>query len=177
MAGSNPAAIAQIAANAAEQKNKIRAGAQKEDLASVNNITNANRQLKAQTQAQNLQILDRQQDRSAIAKSKTLDTTERALASMDAKRLIYDEKAKDLAIKKNMFNFDFTPSGVVYNTNAPYQFNTSGLGNTGGMAKYEDALKTLNEYKAQIKNDTKAAKNGAKIKARNGSIVKALKSL
>ena len=178
LAGGNSLALSQIAATAAEQKNKIRAGAIKEDMSSVANITNANRQLRGQTQAQNQQILANQQEKASIARSKTLDTTERALASMDAKRLQYEKDARDLAIKKNLYNYDFTPGGVAYSTNAPHFFNMEGTGTSSSRQQAPAGFKfTYNDDGSVADMKAIKAKSGAKLIARNGAIVKAIKSL
>jgi hypothetical protein len=177
LAGSNPAALAIIAATAAEQKNKIRAGAIREDMASVTNITNANAQLRNAIQAQNQQILANQQEKQAIAKSKTLDTTQRALASIDAKRIQYEKDARDLAIKKNLYNFDFTPGGVAYSTNAPHFFNTEGNGVTTRQQAPAGFKYTYNDDGSVAAMTPLKSKNGTKLAARNGAIVKAMKNL
>jgi hypothetical protein len=73
---------------------------------------------------------------------------------------------------ENMYNFRFGPNGQAYNTNNPYQFNTQGapFAKTKGGMEFADDVTPLYDASGKIAKLEKKS-------ARNGSIVKALKSL
>ena len=186
-AGSNTAALAQIAATAAEQKNKVRGEAMRQNMANRMGVSSKNKDIARQTQAQNLQILAGQAEKQALAKSKTLDVAQRALASMTAKELQHATAAKELGIMKNLYGFEFTPSGVAYNVNAPHQFNMKGStfarsNNASGQLEsgYEDLYNAAGRRvgtRKSAKDETTTGKDGKKMTPRNSSIVKSLKNI
>jgi hypothetical protein len=92
--------------------------------------------------------------------------------------------------QKDQLAFQRSPSGKAINANAPAQFNLSGdgAGSKGQLAPgYEDIFNAAQQRIGSRKTSSKASdldnlldKNGgktSKTKARNSSIVKALKNL
>ena len=147
---------------------------------------NANIDTLNQAQMQNLQLLDQQYVRQSQAKSNTKAQTLEALKSIAAKTAQNKLENRQLGIMENMYNYRFGPNGQAYNVNNPYQFNPQGSpfartnSGRGELAEgYEDIYNSAQQRIGTRKKgkDDPAVKNGAKIKARNGSIVKALKSL
>ncbi len=156
--GYNPAAQAQIAATASRAKSEVYG--RQTQMNQQNRAQVANRNIERMNQAnlQNLQILDQQYVRQAQAKSATKAQALEAAKSIAAKTLQNKLENQRLAVLQNMYNYRFTPRGVAYNINAPYQFNIPTV--IGG---------TENLTAEQVKARTSAA--------RNGSIVKAIKNL
>jgi hypothetical protein len=186
MIGSNPAAAAQIFATASDAKNKIRGEQFRMNQANKVGIQNANIDTMNQAQMQNLQLLDQQYSRQAQAKSNTKAQTFEALKSIAAKTAQNKLENRQLGIMENMYNYRFGPNGQAYNINNPYQFNPQGSpfartnSGSGQLAEgYEDIYNSAQQRIGTRKKgkDSSTDKNGGKIKARNGSIVKALKTL
>ena len=178
--GDNPAAQAQIQANAIDAKNRVLGEQFRMNQGAADQTYAANRATLNDAQLKNLQILDNQYTRQSEASSKTKQQAIEIAKSLAAKKLQNQMENRDLAIKENLYNYRFSPSGVAYNVNDPYQFNLAGTGtsNTGrqqappGFKFLYDAAGNVEDMKKE-----KAAKSGAKLKARNGAIVKAMKSL
>jgi hypothetical protein len=178
--GENPAAQAQIQANAIDAKNRVLGEQFRMNQGAADQTYAANRATLNDAQLKNLQILDNQYTRQSEASSKTKQQAIEIAKSLAAKKLQNQMENRDLAIKENLYNYRFSPSGVAYNVNDPYQFNLAGTGtsNTGrqqappGFKFLYDAAGNVEDMKKE-----KAAKSGAKLKARNGAIVKAMKSL
>ena len=178
--GNNPAAQAQIQANAIDAKNRVLGEQFRMNQGAADQTYAANRATLNDAQLKNLQILDNQYTRQSEASSKTKQQAIEIAKSLAAKKLQNQMENRDLAIKENLYNYRFSPSGVAYNVNDPYQFNLAGTGtsNTGrqqappGFKFLYDAAGNVEDMKKE-----KAAKSGAKLKARNGAIVKAMKSL
>jgi hypothetical protein len=185
MIGSNPSAAAQIFAQAADAKNKIRGEQFRMNQANEIGTQNANIDTLNQAQLQNLQLLDQQYVRQAQAKSNTKAQTFEALKSIAAKTAQNKLENRQLGIMENMYNFRFAPNGQAYNVNNPYQFNNPTVGSTN-VSGQSNIIESQGKKYRPIDYDNKTGvptkfeligKNGAKIKTRNGSIVKALKSL
>lgn len=186
MIGSNPAAAAQIFAQAADAKNKIRGEQFRMNQANQVGTQNANIDTLNQAQMQNLQLLDQQYVRQSQAKSNTKAQTLEALKSIASKTAQNKLENRQLGIMENMYNFRFGPNGQAYNVNNPYQFNNPTVGSTANTSGQSNIIEIQGKKYRPIDYDNKTnqptkfelvGKNGAKIKARNGSIVKALKSL
>jgi hypothetical protein len=185
MIGSNPSAAAQIFAQAADAKNKIRGEQFRMNQANQIGTQNANIDTLNQAQLQNLQLLDQQYVRQSQAKSNTKAQTLEALKSIASKTAQNKLENRQLGIMENMYNFRFAPNGQAYNVNNPYQFNNPTVGSTN-VSGQSNIIESQGKKYRPIDYDNKTGiptkfeligKNGAKIKARNGSIVKALKSL
>ena len=182
--GDNPAAAAQIFASAADAKNKIRGEQMRINQAQQTGIRNENIAALNQAQMQNLQILDQQYGRQAEAKSKTKAQTLEALKSIASKTAQNKLENRQLGIMENMYNYRFGPKGQAINYNDPHQFNMQG--NPTNVSGQSNVIESQGKKYRPIDYDNKTgqptkfelvSKNGAKVKARNGSIVKALKTL
>jgi len=170
--GNNPAAAAQIFASASDAKNKIRGEQFRMNQSNQAGTQNANIDTMNQAQMQNLQLLDQQYGRQAQAKSNTKAQTLEAFKSIAAKTAQNKLENRQLGIMENMYNYRFGPNGQAYNINSPYRFNTEGapFSKTKGGMEFADDVTPLYDASGKIAKLEK--KN-----ARNGSIVKALKTL
>jgi len=127
--------------------------------------------------------MDQQYVRQATAKSNTKSEALAALNSISSKIAQNKLENRKLGIDENLYNYRFDDRGRAYNVNDPHTWNTAGNPTTSSSAsnvgKYQPppGMKYLYDEAGNPEKMEKAAKNGAKIKARNGSIVKALKSL
>jgi hypothetical protein len=178
--GDNPAAQAQIQANAIDAKNRVLGEQFRMNQGAADQTYAANRATLNDAQLKNLQILDNQYTRQSEASSKTKQQAIEIAKSLAAKKLQNQMENRDLAIKENLYNYRFSPSGVAYNVNDPYQFNLAGTGNSNsGRQQAPAGFKFLYDAAGNVEDmkKEKAAKSGAKLKARNGAIVKAMKSL
>jgi hypothetical protein len=178
-AGRNPGAQAQIMASAAEMKNKVLGEQFRMNQASADQTYGKNRELLNQAQLQNLGILDKQYERQSIAKSNSKRVAQEALNSISSKIAQNKLENRTLGIEENMYNYRYGPNGKIYNVNAPAQFNTQGNGSSSAKLQAPPGFKytynddgSVADMKA-IKKD----KNGGKVSARNGSIVKSLKTI
>jgi len=172
--GNNPAAAAVISANLADAKNKVLGEQFRLNQQAADQTYAANRAALNQAKLQNLQIYDTQAGRQAEAASKTKQQAIEAYKSIAAKTLQNQLENRDLAIKENLYNYRYSPSGVAYNVNDPYFFNMQGTGTTTNAAGTPPpGYKLVMEPKLEKE---KTAKSGAKLKARNGAIVQAIKT-
>ncbi len=180
--GDNPSAAAQIFAAASDAKNKIRGEQMRMNQAQQAGIRNENIAALNQAQAQNLQILDNQYIRQSEARSKTKAQTLEALKSIASKTAQNKLENRQLGVMENMYNFRFGPRGQAINFNDPQQFNIPegiGLDNISEINK----AKIKDYYEKIINKDNLGNVTGSKEKSstsktsRNGSIVKALKTL
>ena len=193
--GNNPAAQSLIMAQAIEAKNRVLGEQTRVNQANKMGVYDKNRAMLNDAQLKNLQILDQQYVRQAQAKSNTKAQTQAALSSIAAKTAQQRATNRKLAIMENMYGFRFSPSGRAINMNAPAQFNMSGnpFGRAGNQQGLSPGLAFTYDDQQQIvgtrripKSDQPSMdelddlKNGGKTsnkKARNSSIVKALKNL
>ncbi len=203
--GNNPAAQAQIMAQSLEAKNRVLGEQSRINQANKMQVYDKNRALLNDAQLKNLAILDQQYVRQAQAKSNTKAQALEALKSIAAKTAQQRAANRKLGVLENMYNYRFSPSGRAYNVNTPAQFNLSGSGSgsskysgmglpankrftidsvTGEpvgirtltkdeMASNSPSLSEISDYLGDNKNGGKTPKT----KARNSSIVKALKNL
>ena len=190
-AGSNPAAQAMIMAQSIEAKNKLFGESNRVNQANKMAVYDKNRATLNDAQLKNLAINDQQYVRQSEGKSKTKAQTQAALSSIAAKTAQQRATNRKLAIMENMYGFRFSPSGRAINMNAPAQFNMSGsMAGTSqrGLAPglgytYDDQQQIIGTRRIpksgqpSIDELDGLGKNGKKIKARNSSIVKALKNL
>ena len=134
-----------------------------------NKVYGENRNILNEAKLKNLGIADQQYQRQAEAKSNTKATTQAALNSIADKYAKNKLENRQLGVMENMYNYRFGPKGQAYNINDPYKFNIpESVGKTPEEIRaYADLLEA--QGKAKAKKDTKAS--------RNGSIVKALKTL
>lgn len=182
MAGNNPAAQAQIAAQAAEAKNKIRGEQLRMNQGLQMGVYNENIAALNQAQLQNLQILDQQYIRQAQAKSNTKAQAQAALSSIASKIAQNKLENKQLGIYENLYNYRFGPRGQAINFNAPAQFNLPDVGDVDNLTP-EQKSKVKEYYEKIVSKDKLGNVTGSKEKtsstkaALNGTIVKALKNL
>jgi len=202
--GNNPAAQAQIMAQALEAKNRVLGEQSRINQANKMQVYDKNRALLNDAQLKNLAIYDQQYVRQSQAKSNTKTQALEALKSIAAKTAQQRASNRKLAVLENMYNFRFSPSGRAYNVNGPVQFDTSGmnarrsgLSSAGLPANKRFTIDSVTGEPVGIRTLTKDEmagsgpslseldsyldnKNGGKTpktKARNSSIVKALKNL
>jgi hypothetical protein len=185
-----------IMAQSLEAKNKVLGEQARINAANKMQTYDKNRAMLNDAQLRNLQILDQQYVRQAQARSNTKEQTFNALSSIAAKTAQQRAANRKLGVMENMYNFRFTPSGRAINTNAPTQFNmsgnpfatNSGKGLAPGLEYTYDSQgniigtrRTPTSSKASMEElDNTFKRNGSntsKTKARNSSIVKALKNL
>jgi len=203
-AGQNPAAQSMIMAQTLQAKNQVLAEQNRANQANKMGVYDKNRATLNDAQLKNLAILDQQYVRQSQAKSNTKAQTQAALNSISAKVAQQRASNRKLAIMENMYGFRFSPSGRAINMNAPAQFDTSGmnarrsgLSSAGLPANKRFTIDSVTGEPVGIRTLTKDEmasggpsmseidgafdnKNGgktSKTKARNISIVKALKNL
>ena len=180
-AGSNPAAQAQIMAQALEAKNKVLGEQSRINQTNKMQTYSKNRDLLNDAQLKNLAILDQQYVRQSQAKSNTRTQALEALKSISAKTAQNRLENKQLATYENMYNYRFSPSGRAINVNAPAQFNIPGIGNIN--ASNEQQAKMKDYWEKVVSKDKSGNVTGSKEKTstsktgRNGSIVQSLKTL
>jgi len=183
--GGDPTAQAYIAAQANDAKNKVLGEQFRLNQGQKAQTYSKNRELLNQSALQNLGILDNQQDKQSKAKSATKAQTIAALSSISDKVTRNKQENLIAAIEQNRNNFRIDSEGRAINFNTPAQFNMAGnsfnrTGNQQGITTDHlgNTLYPIYNKDGSIKGYTAGgAKNGAKIKARNSSIVKAVKSL
>jgi hypothetical protein len=202
--GNNPSVLANIAGQTLEAKNKVLGEENRINQATAMGAYDRNRNKLDDAQKINLQILDQQYVRQAQAKSNTKAQTQAALNSISAKVAQQRASNRKLGVMENLYNFRFSPSGRAINYNGLAQFDTSGanarrsgLSSAGLAANKRFTIDSVTGEPVGIRTLTKdemagntpslseidsflSEKNGgktSKTKARNSSIVKALKSL
>lgn len=181
-AGNNPSAQAMIMSQSLEAKNKVLGEQTRINMGNKMETYNRNRALLNDAQLRNLQILDQQYVRQAQARSNTKAQALEAMKSIAAKTAQNKLENKTLNVYENMYNYRFSPSGVAYNLNDPYQFNIPNVGNIDKLTT-DDKAKIKELYETIVSRDKTGNITGSKEKSRttkqnrNGSIVKALKNL
>jgi len=171
MAQNNPAALAMIASQAAEAKNKVLGEQFRMNQGEQQRSMETNRQTMNDARLKNLGIRQEQADKMAAVDVNTRKENQAILNSLSAKTLQNKLENKQLAILENTYNYRYDPQGRAYNLNAPYEWNMSGDGRSSdgvAPAGYEF-------YKAMRKKGT--TKDDDTVLSRNGSIVKAIKGL
>ena len=175
--GQNPAAQAYIMAQAIEAKNKIKGEEFRANQSNEAQTYQANRAAVNDASLKNLGIYDQQYVRQSEGKSKTKAQTIEALKSISSKVAQNKLENKQLGVMENMYGYRFDSQGRAYNTNNLAQFNPYGnpfarTNNASGQLEegYEDLFNTAGRRVA-------TRKSGKNETSRNGSIVKALKSL
>ena len=182
--GQNPAAQAQIMAQALQAKQQVYGNQFRANQENKNRVYQGNRAAINDSAFKNMGILDNQQVRQSQAKSATKAQTIAALSSISDKVTKSKQENLIAAVSQNRNNFRIDSEGRAINFNTPAQFNMSGSpfvksNNQQGVTTdaLGNTLYPIYNKDGSIKGYTAGAKNGAKVKARNGSIVKALKSL
>lgn len=178
MAKGNPEALAMIAAQAYDAKNRIKGEEFRLNQQEKQRVAETNRQVLNEANKMNLGIMDQQYVRQQTAKSKTKEQAITALNSISEKILQNKLENKKLGIYENLYNYRFGPNGQAYNVNDTVNFNTPDVGYGAYSANQIPAGTTAKQLRAladlQEESDKKATK---KTVARNGAIVKAIKDL
>jgi hypothetical protein len=184
--GQNPAAQAQIMAQALQAKQQVYGNQFRANQENKNRVYQGNRAAINDSAFKNMGILDNQQDRQSRAKSATKAQTIAALSSISDKVTRNKQENLIAAIDQNRNNFRIDSQGRAINFNTPAQFNMSGSPFSQSIQQGSNTIDIGGKKYRPIDYDNKTGqptkfelvgKNGAKVKARNGSIVKALKSL
>lgn len=183
--GNDPSAQSQIMANAIEAKNRVLGEEFRMNQANKAGIYSKNRDLINQSKLANLQIFDKQYERQSQAKSNTKAQAIGALNSINSKIAQNKLENKQLGVYENLYGYRFGPNGQAYNLNGLAQFNVPTVNSmartsTNGTMDINGKKYRPIDYDNKTGVPTKfelAANTGAKIKARNSSIVKAVKSL
>jgi hypothetical protein len=184
--GINPAAQAQIMAQALQAKQQVYGNQFRANQENKNRVYQGNRAAINDSAFKNMGILDNQQDRQSRAKSATKAQTIAALSSISDKVTRNKQENLIAAIDQNRNNFRIDSQGRAINFNTPAQFNMSGSPFSQSIQQGSNTIDIGGKKYRPIDYDNKTGqptkfelvgKNGANVKARNGSIVKALKSL
>lgn len=151
-AGNNPAAQAQIMAQATDAKNKILGEQFRMNQTQKAQTYGKNIDLMNESKLRNLGILGQQYERQAQAKSNTKALTQAALSSISDKYLKNKLENKQLQTMENLYNYRYDDKGRLINMNQLFQPVIPTVG-----------ANTVPEEKKKEK--------------RNGAIVKAIKNL
>lgn len=175
-AASNPALLAQIAAQEQESTNKILGEQFRMNQAEKANVYGKNVDELNRAKQINMGEFDKQFMRQAEGRANTKAVKQLALNSMADKFAKNKLENRQLKTYENLYNYRQNDNGQFVNMNAPAQFNTQvGAYNPTGLTKAETDAAEAKAYKdAEAKKIKDAAK---KIHVRNGSIVRALNNL
>ena len=171
MARGNPEALAIIAAQAYDAKNKIKGEEFRLNQGEKQRVAETNRQVLNEANRVNLGIMDEQYVRQQTAKSKTKEQAITALKSISNKILQNKLENKQLGIYENLYGFRFGPNGQAYNTNIT-TFNTPTVGDNA--RPFNDL--TQSEIKKVLDDARKAKSKNAETKGQGG-IVKSMHEL
>jgi hypothetical protein len=128
MARGNPEALAMIASQAYDAKNKIKGEEFRLNQGEKQRVAETNRQVLNEANKMNLGIMDEQYVRQQTAKSKTKEQAVTALKSISDKILKNKFENKELGIYENQYGYRFGPNGQAYNTNIA-NYNIPNVGN------------------------------------------------
>lgn len=162
--GYNPAAQSQLAAQKYAANQKVLGEQFRMNQGMKDQIYRENRNLLNDAKLKNLGILDQQYQRQAQAKSATKATAQEALNSIASKYAQNKLENRTLQTYENMYNYRFDPKFRAMNMNPLVDF----------QAMIENASPAQVDDLAQVIEKKKQASTK---KARNGSIVKALKNI
>jgi hypothetical protein len=174
MIGYNPAALAALNAQKYQANQQVLGEQFRLNQGMRDKVYGENRNMLNQANLQNLGILDQQYGRQQQALSNTKATTQAALNSISAKYLQNQASNRELQTYENLYNYRFDPRFRAQNMNPLAQFNLEGSGSSGtpfgNMTPEEIEL-----YAKQLK--VAQDKQKKLDKGRNGSLVKAIKSM
>jgi hypothetical protein len=180
MAGYNPAAQAASAAQKYGADQPVLAEQFRANQALRQGFYDKTRDVINQSRLTNLGIFDKQYERQATAQGLTKATALEALKSIGNKYLQKQLENRTLQTYENLYAYRFDPRFRAINMNAPAQWNMQGSGGSGGQG-FGGGLDPNYEftYNAQgrIIGTKKKSKSDDDDIARNGAIVKNLKSL
>ena len=197
--GYNPAAQANLAAQAYNAKSGILGEEFRLNQAKKDQVYSSNRQTMNDAQLKNIGIFDQQYERQSQAKSNTKDVTQAALNSISSKYAQNALENKTLKTYENMYNYRFGKDMRAENMNGFQQFNIPNVSSQEGQTQvpiYDAEGKNIVGYQLTTTpttttpttttlatpgfNPNEKIKNGKSINKsifRNGSIVKALKNI
>lgn len=174
MLANNPAVLAMLNAQKYAANQKVLGEQFRMNQAERQRVAETNRLIQDEVEKQNLQILDTQQYRQALAKSKTKEQLHNALKSISEKMVMSDMEKKFGQIEENRYNYRFDEKGRAINMNAPYEFNIPQAGSTSTDTK--GIISIGGQKYRPIDYDNKTGTPTKFEKVRNGAIVKALKN-
>lgn len=173
MAGYNPAAQANIAAQQYAANQKVLGEQFRMNQAQKNQVYAQNRQLLDQAKLQNLGEFDKQYVRQEEAKANTKATTQAALNSISDKFMKNQLSNRTLQTYENLYGYRFGPDMIAQNWNAPAKFDFSGRNASASIPEgFEAVYKKNDEGDYEVESYKKKKKE-----SRNGSIVSALRKL
>jgi len=184
MSQNNPAFLSQLASQKYGANQQVLGEQFRANQAEKDKVYGENRNLLNQSQLQNLQILDQQYQRQDAAKSKTKEEAINIAKSISDKMAKYKEEQMISNLEQNRYNYRFDNNGRAINMNQLAQWNMAGNMSTPssthgelapGLEDYYDLYGRRIGTKAIPKEQQ--LKNGKKLSARNGAIVKALKNI
>lgn len=173
MAQGNPAAQAAIAAQAYEAINKVKGEEFRMNQALADKVYTGNIAAMNDAKLKNLGILDQQYTRQATAKSNTKAVAQAALNSISDKYAKNALENRTLKTYENMYNYRYDANGRLINMNPLQEWNTSGILEKGSTKDLPEGYEYIYNKKGQPIDIKKATKE----KAKNGSIVKAMRNL
>jgi hypothetical protein len=182
-AASNPALLAQIAAQEQESTNKILGEQFRMNQAEKANVYGKNVDELNRAKQINMGEFDKQFMRQAEGRANTKAVKQLALNSMADKFAKNKLENRQLKTYENLYNYRQNDNGQFVNMNAPAQFNTQvGAYDPSLTTRDASGLTRLERDQAELKayKDAEAARvkeAAAKMKKRNGSIVRALNNL
>ena len=178
MAGYNPAAQANIAAQQYAANQKVLGEQFRANQAMKNQVYAQNRQLVDAATLQNIQMLQDQAAKQAQARTATKETRQAAVQSIASKVLQNEARNKELKAYENLYNYRFGPDMIAQNWNPLAQFDTN-----IGTASQRATSNVPEGFEATYKKDDSgnyvidAYKKKKTQAARNGSIVQSLKRI
>jgi len=182
----NPAFLAQLNAQKYSANQQVLGEQFRQNQNEKNQVYNQNRNTLNQAQLTNLGIMDKQYERQTSAKVKTQEEALNISKSISDKLSRYKEEQQISNLEQQRYNYRFDNNGRPINMNPFAQFNPAGTPTRtgGGMGDIPSDWMMLRDEqgnfqgtKRRTKDPNDNAKNGKKIIARNGSIVRALKTI
>ena len=183
--GYNPAATANLAAQTYGAKSNVLAEQFRANQAMKEGIYAQNRQTLNEAALKNLELRDEQYNRQQQAISNTKQNIANALSSIGAKYMQNRLENRTLGTYENLYNYRFNDDFRAQNWNPFATFNTQVQGAAPTGVIQEDGKtyrpiaydKSGQPTKFELVSSDGKKKNGAKIKARNGNLIKAFKNL
>jgi hypothetical protein len=184
MAQNNPAMLAQLNAQKYGANQQVLGEQFRANQAMKDKVYSQNRATVNQDQLMNLGIMDKQYERQTSAKAKTQEEAVRIASSISDKLNRFKQEQTISDLEQQRYNYRFDNNGRPINMNPLAQFDMSGKAAQPQSARgelatgYEDTYDIHGQRigtRRSSKDDT--SKNGKKIPARNGAIVRALKTI
>lgn len=174
MAGYNPAAQAMLNAQKYQANQKVLGEQFRMNQAMKDQVYRENRNIINESRLKNLDIFDRQYTRQEEAKSKTKAINQEALNSIAAKYQQNQLENRTLQVYENQYNYRFDPRFRAINMN-PLADLTPVMDEEGNVLQY--VKKTETQKKDKFGRPAGSSTTVTSKAARNGSIVRSLKSI